>query len=304
MMGHNIAPTLNAWHADILGMHSDAKETAAQIGEKLVEVKEDLKHGEFKPWIETNCEFSHDMANKYMKVWTLKSERRSEFDGATSIRDALSKAKPAPKPKPNKKVNETELDRKIAGFLAANEEGADLDTVVTEFKDEAGQNPTNMVRQCLSRLADSKAISMRGGVYYDAAVDVQPEELNKTNKKKYEVLERRLKKEFEHTVSTEAQKRSVAWREQFLDKTLKELKATIKRLELALKRQSREGEGLEPREYKLLLAAITADNLSADKRAEAKHAFDKLNLRPFTKEELEEKKRSAAELERIRASFK
>ncbi|MGZ3331910.1 MAG: DUF3102 domain-containing protein [Gemmatimonadaceae bacterium] len=48
-------------------------EHARTAGEMLSQVKDRLKHGEFMPWVELHCGFSHSTANLYMKIaeeWT------------------------------------------------------------------------------------------------------------------------------------------------------------------------------------------------------------------------------------------
>jgi hypothetical protein len=45
---------------------------AIQCGQLLIEQKARLKHGEWKPWVEANCEFSFRAAQKYMQVSSQK----------------------------------------------------------------------------------------------------------------------------------------------------------------------------------------------------------------------------------------
>ena len=58
---------------------------AINCGELLIEQKSRLKHGEFKPWIEANCEFTYHSAKKYMQVHKQKDNALS----FSSIRQAL-----------------------------------------------------------------------------------------------------------------------------------------------------------------------------------------------------------------------
>lgn len=56
-----------------------------EIGERLLEAKKLLPHGEFMPWVEKNCPFARSQAQCYMQV----TRRRNEFDEApTSLREA------------------------------------------------------------------------------------------------------------------------------------------------------------------------------------------------------------------------
>jgi hypothetical protein len=48
---------------------------AVEIGQLLTEQKEELKHGEFMPWIKANMPFSTATARNYMRLW----ERREDL---------------------------------------------------------------------------------------------------------------------------------------------------------------------------------------------------------------------------------
>src|SRR5207244_1073209 len=52
---------------------------ARRAGELLIQVKEQLQHGEFMAWVEANCRFKHSTATLYMKIaraWTLEDYQR------------------------------------------------------------------------------------------------------------------------------------------------------------------------------------------------------------------------------------
>jgi len=83
------AEWLNRKHREYLSHEKSAKEVAAEIGERLIDVKAKLKHGEFKPWVEANCEFSYRQAAKYMQVAKAKSASRGTFDACASIAEVL-----------------------------------------------------------------------------------------------------------------------------------------------------------------------------------------------------------------------
>ena len=96
MTTDNTETTLVALKTDVNNLHvnvglhlKSAKEDAATAGEKLIEAKSVLGHGEFQPWVEANCEFGYRMAAKYMQVAKAKSESRCTFDEATSIAEVL-----------------------------------------------------------------------------------------------------------------------------------------------------------------------------------------------------------------------
>lgn len=46
----------------------DSLRHAREVGRKLIAVKAILAHGQFMPWVEEECGFSHSTANLYMKI--------------------------------------------------------------------------------------------------------------------------------------------------------------------------------------------------------------------------------------------
>jgi hypothetical protein len=109
------AERMNQKHRSIVGKQTSAKIEAASLGEDLIAKKADLKHGEFKPWIEANCEFSYDSAKNYMKVAKAKRDRAPLFDACTSIREVLDLGKKPSAPKPT--LAPTEDDLRTMGRL-------------------------------------------------------------------------------------------------------------------------------------------------------------------------------------------
>lgn len=65
------------------------------VGQMLLQVKDQLHRGEFKPWVETHVSCSYRQAAKYMRI--AKSESRFTFDPAASLASALRQIAP-PKP--------------------------------------------------------------------------------------------------------------------------------------------------------------------------------------------------------------
>ncbi len=47
---------------------SDTIENIIAIGDDLISVKERLRHGDFRTWVEAKCNMSHSIANKMMQV--------------------------------------------------------------------------------------------------------------------------------------------------------------------------------------------------------------------------------------------
>lgn len=72
---------------------------ARRAGEHLLKAKEKVQHGEFKAWIEANCECSYRTARKYMQVVKLtKVADLGHFDDDIGI-DAFLEAHSTPRPK-------------------------------------------------------------------------------------------------------------------------------------------------------------------------------------------------------------
>lgn len=75
-------------------------ERAKEAGEMLIEAKRLVGHGNWLPWLETNCRVSASMAEKYMKIakgWNVLAQGNPEHVPNLSIRDAVKLlAKPRP----------------------------------------------------------------------------------------------------------------------------------------------------------------------------------------------------------------
>ncbi|MFG1237326.1 hypothetical protein V5F63_08955 [Xanthobacter autotrophicus DSM 597] len=72
---------------------------AETAGIHLLKVKEKVQHGEFKAWIEANCEAPYDTAVQYMRVAKIATSKNVEvhnFDGGI---DAFLEAHSTPRPK-------------------------------------------------------------------------------------------------------------------------------------------------------------------------------------------------------------
>jgi hypothetical protein len=106
----------NKLHREIQSLEVDAKNKAAQIGELLIAKKAspEIKHGEWKQWIEDNCEFTDRHARRYVKVFEVKRTHVSDFNSCTSIREVLELAKKpkGKKPTPEKKPKLDKDDRR------------------------------------------------------------------------------------------------------------------------------------------------------------------------------------------------
>jgi hypothetical protein len=63
----DLAAEINAEHVHAQRDATNAIVHAVRCGELLLSVKVSLKHGEFLPWVEQNCEFTHRTATAYMR---------------------------------------------------------------------------------------------------------------------------------------------------------------------------------------------------------------------------------------------
>jgi hypothetical protein len=85
----SLKTALNKLHSNVERHLQSAKQDAAEAGEKLCEVKAILKHGDFKPWIEENCDFGERTAQRYMKCAKVKNDTHDAFDAAESINEVM-----------------------------------------------------------------------------------------------------------------------------------------------------------------------------------------------------------------------
>ena len=62
-----------------------------QIGMLLTQQKEDLKHGEFGPWVDQNLPFTHRTVNRYMEMYRRRFELK--LDNVTNLSQAYKSLK-------------------------------------------------------------------------------------------------------------------------------------------------------------------------------------------------------------------
>jgi len=65
---NTLAAEINILHESAQNAASSAIQYAARCGAKLNAAKEQLKHGEWLPWLEINCKVTHAQANRYRKL--------------------------------------------------------------------------------------------------------------------------------------------------------------------------------------------------------------------------------------------
>ena len=68
-----VAKKINDTHKAALKSATDAVSLAIKCGELLAKQKAKLEHGEWKSWIEKNCNFEYSTAARYMKAASQKS---------------------------------------------------------------------------------------------------------------------------------------------------------------------------------------------------------------------------------------
>ncbi|MCU9839674.1 DUF3102 domain-containing protein [Ruegeria sp. WL0004] len=123
-----LAMEINDKHRKVVTLGRTAKETAAEIGEMLIEVKQGLAHGEFMPWVEVNCSFKDRAANNYMKIAKTKIAQPCEFARCESIADVLALGKPKPsaseETKPERRAATLDDLRKVERLRALRDDPA------------------------------------------------------------------------------------------------------------------------------------------------------------------------------------
>ncbi len=97
-------------------MQKTMLEAARDAGERLLEVKTQVKHGEFKKWIEYYCTFSYATAREYMQVAKkAKVMDLHHFDGGIrAFLDAYRDTKPStPEQKAANTPDRDDLERAL-----------------------------------------------------------------------------------------------------------------------------------------------------------------------------------------------
>lgn len=92
------ARKIDTAHREVIYAGKSMLRWAETAGIHLLKVKEKVQHGEFKAWIEANCECSYDRAMRYMRVAKLSQKVGDlpNFDGGI---DAFLEAHSTPRPK-------------------------------------------------------------------------------------------------------------------------------------------------------------------------------------------------------------
>jgi hypothetical protein len=85
----DLAHGIRREHAEAVKNLKFAVMHAIAAGKSLIEAKKQLKHGEWLPWLEQNCEFSERTARGYMRLARLSPEKGNAV-ADLPLREALA----------------------------------------------------------------------------------------------------------------------------------------------------------------------------------------------------------------------
>lgn len=131
------AKQINEMHAQYAGASKMTLDLAQQIGQKLIDVKASLKHGQFMPWVKDNCAFAYNTAKLYMNAAKKTSD---VFLPDTTITDAAKAGakKQAPVPDGMVKVPSFTSLAVDLGALPKTAGGLQIDKVLAAFEEAHG----------------------------------------------------------------------------------------------------------------------------------------------------------------------
>ncbi len=81
------AESINAKHAELMGLGKTMMEKMIDLGRELSAIKEKLPHGEWQPWVEQNLKFSPRTARRYLDAY----EHRNELTTGSNITEFLQR---------------------------------------------------------------------------------------------------------------------------------------------------------------------------------------------------------------------
>jgi hypothetical protein len=91
--GATVADVVNELHRAAYIHAETAVENACKCGGLLLDQKASMKHGEWKAWVEDNCDFKYNTASRYMKAATQKIHG-VDFSTLSQLYGPQSDAKP------------------------------------------------------------------------------------------------------------------------------------------------------------------------------------------------------------------
>lgn len=161
-IGVSVAEQINEAHR-LARSHADsAVQHAIRCGELLLRKKAELKHGEFKPWIEENCEFSYPSAVRYMRVANNQKDHTRSF---STLCEALGyeDRKPEPPQQPQLDQEPAAAPAPVAAPPAVSLASGDLSHIGPPLTDEdrqviaaAQQRVVDMLKDFAARRASSE----------------------------------------------------------------------------------------------------------------------------------------------------
>jgi hypothetical protein len=195
------AEKINANHALIKSNAGTMVQLAVEIGQLLIAKRKELEHGQFKKWIEENCDFSYETAHNYTKVarqkcsalqfssiravlaYSYDTERREQ---KSEKKDEPKKSKP--KPHPAKADPNLELEKLAPEHRKLVEKFIDIKSVVVmeTFNKEVAAAVEKAVAERTKKLDDRESKLTTRAQELDkrkAALDKREEQLKAREKK-------------------------------------------------------------------------------------------------------------------------
>ena len=138
----HLADKINGAHREVAHHGRSMLFEARRAGEYLLKAKEQVRHGEFKAWIEKNCECSYQSAAVYMKVAKEWDEKSSVLDFSTaSLRDFVgNKTKGPPEPTlPTFDRTDAEHVMKLCAMVERGGTRSEQEVALKKLEDFAGR---------------------------------------------------------------------------------------------------------------------------------------------------------------------
>lgn len=110
------ADMVNELHHRAAASAEYAVEAACEIGRLLIARKDELEHGQFMPWIEAECDFSHSTAKVYMNA----ARQKDSGLAFSSLRQLYGPPRDE-RPKPDRADHEPEKHEGAALSIALEE---------------------------------------------------------------------------------------------------------------------------------------------------------------------------------------
>lgn len=147
---------INYLHQEITSLIHNAVMKGIRIGEVLSAIKEELKHGEFTDFVESNCNFKPRMARNYMRLYQYRDTIKSSLENheAMGLKEALALANENQNGKEEPKTAtgcrfESEYESFLAETKAINQQIRSL-----QKKPEPDKKEINQLKEDLKQLID------------------------------------------------------------------------------------------------------------------------------------------------------